>query len=154
MTQIPEMQQKIEKKFRFSDTCIGIRSCEFSQYWTGYLPWAANVFTNSPYISPNTWGDIFQIKFTRKDEKTWENCSHGDFAIIRDTFTCLLSKGVPKRHFLQGGVTKFSTVCNFGSTLAMTMIFFFKMFKIWYRFQKWNKKLRKTVSFFRYLHLK
>ena len=32
---------------------------------------------------------------------------------------------------------------NMINTLAMTITFSFKMFKIWCRFQKWNKKLRK-----------
>ena len=35
----------------------------------------------------------------------------------------------------------------------MAIIFFFKMFKIWYRFQKWKKTMRKNSSFSRQLHL-
>ena len=61
---------------------------------------------------------------------------NGHFASTRDTFTRWLSKRVLKRRFLQSAVTKFSTVCNFGNTLAMTIIFFFKIFQILYRFQE------------------
>ena len=32
---------------------------------------------------------------------------------------------VLKRHFLESGLNKFLAVCNIGSTLAMTIIFFF-----------------------------
>ena len=39
-------------------------------------------------------------------------------------FTCSLSKRVLKQSFLESGLTKFFTVCNFGNTLAMTSIFF------------------------------
>ena len=42
---------------------------------------------------------------------------------------------------------KFFIVCNFGNTLAMSIIFFIKMFKIWCIFQKWNKKLEKVFPF-------
>ena len=84
-------------------------------------------------------GHIFLIHFLPNDEKTWSKHSHGDFASNPDTFTCRLSKRVLRQRFLQSGVTKFLIVCNFGNTLAMTIIFFFKISKIWCRFQKWNK---------------
>ena len=64
---------------RFSDNCIWIGSCKFSQPWTGYLPSAVNVLTDTPKISPHTRGDILQINFPGNDEKTRYKCSHGDF---------------------------------------------------------------------------
>ena len=64
-----------------------------------------------------------------------------------DTFRCWLSKGVPKRLFLQGGLTKFFRVCNFGKTLAMSIIFDFKIFQIWCRFQKWKKNWENVLRF-------
>ena len=39
--------------------------------------------------------------------------------------------------------------CNFGNTLAMTIFFFLEMFKIWWRFHKWNQTLRKCFWFLR-----
>ena len=47
---------------------------------------------------------------------------------FRDDFTCSLSKRVLKRRFLESGLTKIFTVCNFGTILPMTIIFSFKMF--------------------------
>ena len=37
--------------------------------------------------------------------------------------------------------------CNFGKTKAVRIIFFFKMFKIEFRFQKFSKKLRDIICF-------
>ena len=73
-------------------------------------------------------------------------------ASIGDGFTCWLSKRLLKRHFLERGLTKIFTVYKFGNVLAMTIAFFFKMFKIWCRFQIFNKKFRNKFSFFRYFH--
>ena len=71
---------------------------------------------------------------------------------IWHTFTWWRSKRFLKHRFLESGLTKIFKVCNFRNALAMTIMFFFKMFEIWCRFQKSNKKLRKRFSFFRYLH--
>ena len=57
------------------------------------------------------------------------------------TLTCWLSKDVLKRRFSERGLTKSLTVGNLRNTLAMTIIFFFKMFKYWWRCHKWNKKV-------------
>ena len=58
-----------------------------------------------------------------------------------------LSKEIPKRLFLESDLTKFLTVCYFGNILAMTMIIFKKIFKIWWKFKKNNKKLGKSFRF-------
>ena len=142
-----------EKDFCFSNNCISLGSGKFSQSWTRYLSSAYNVLTNTHKISPNTKGSNFQINFPENDKKTWEKCSHGDFASIWDAFTCWLSKRVLKQGFLENGLSKFFAVCNFGNTLDMTIIFSFRTFKMWCRFQKWNKKFSKSFSFSRYLHL-
>ena len=75
--------------------------------------------------------DILQINFPENDEKTWQKRSDGDLASILDAFTCWLSKRVLKERFLESGLTKIFTVSSFLNTLAMTIILFFKMFKIW-----------------------
>ena len=139
-----------EKVFGFSENCIWNGSGKFSQSWTSYLQSAVNVLTNQPKISRTTREYIFKINFPQNDGNSWKKFSHGDFASFWDTFRCRLSKGVPKRLFLQGGLTKFFRVCNFGKTLAMSIIFDFKIFQIWCRFQKWKKKkIRKCFTFFR-----
>ena len=69
--------------------------------------------------------------------------------VFQRAFTCSISRRVLKRRFLESGLTKIFTVCSFGNTVTMTIIFFFKIFKIWCRFKKRNEKFRKCLSFFR-----
>ena len=64
-------------------------------------------------------------------------------------FTCWLSNDVLKRHFLESRPTEYLTVCIFRKMLAMTIFFFVKMFKIWCRFHKFNKKTEKKVFVFK-----
>ena len=40
-------------------------------------------------------------------------------------------------------------VCNFGNTISVRVIFFFKIFKISFEFQKCSKKLRKSFLLLR-----
>ena len=120
---------------------------KFSQCWTGYLPSAVNLLKKNTKTSRNSRGDIFGIIFPEKDQKTWQKRSHGGLASIWNAYTCCLSKRVLKRRFLESGLTKTFTVSSFGNTLAMRIIPFFKMFKIWCRFQKWNTKMSRNVSF-------
>ena len=67
--------------------------------------------------------------------------------------TCWLSKDVLRLRWIVSGVTKPWTVVNFGNTSAITMFFFLKMLKIWWRFHKCNKKRRKCFLFLRKLDL-
>ena len=138
-----------EKHFRFWDNSISIGSCKFSQTWTRYLALAVNVLTYTPKTSPKTRRDTFGINFPENDETTWQKRSHRDFASVWGAFTYWLSNRLLKWRFLESGLTKIFTVSNFRNTLAETIILFFKIFQIWCRFQKWNKKLRKTFLFLR-----
>ena len=138
-----------EKFFRFSDNCIWIRSGKFSQSWTQYLSSTVNRLTKSRKISPSTRLNIFQIKFFKNNEKSRKKRCDGDFASIWDAFTCWVSKRALKGRLLDSVLNKLFRVANFGNTLAMTIIFSIKMFNIWCRLQKWNKKLRKSFLFFR-----
>ena len=61
---------------------------------------------------------------------------------IWDAFACWLSKRVLKKRFLESGLSKIVNVSNLENTFAMSIILFFKTFKIWFRIQKGNKKLR------------
>ena len=60
-----------DKVVRFPHNWFWTGSTKFSQSWTGYLPSAVNVLTNTPKISRNTRGDFSQINFHQNDEKTW-----------------------------------------------------------------------------------
>ena len=104
-------------------------------------------------ISNFNQGDIFQITSPHSTEKKWQKCSHEDFTSVWNRLTCWLSKDVLRRRWIVSGVTKPWTVANFGNTLPMTIFFFLKMFKFWWRFHKWNKKPRKCFFFLRYLDL-
>ena len=104
-------------------------------------------------ISNFNQGDIFQIISPHSDEKIWYKSSHEDFTTVNNRLTCWLSKDVLRRRWIVSGVTKPYTVVNFGNTLAMTLFFFLKIFKIWWRFRKWHKKLRKCFFFLRELDL-
>ena len=108
---------------------------------------------NYPMISNFNQGDIFQIISLHSDEKIWWKCSHEDFTSVWNGLTCWMSKKVLRRRWIVSGVTKPWTVANFGKTLATTIFFILKPFKIWWSFQKWNKKLRKCFFFLRSLYL-
>ena len=70
----------------------------------------------------------------------WWKCSDGDFTRLCDSLTCWFSKEFLTRCFLKSGLTKSFTVCNFQNKVAMRIRVFFKIVKIWCRFQKWKKK--------------
>ena len=134
--------RKLDKVFLFKNNCIWIEDNQLSQSRTGYLWLAVNVLRNIPNISDITKGNILQIRFSQSDEKTWWKASLADFTRIWDPLTCWESKCPLKRCFLESGLTKSFTVCNFRNKVAMKGIFFFKMFKIWCRFQKWNRRIK------------
>ena len=69
--------------------------------------------------------------------------------VLKDHLTSWLSKNVLKRPFLESGLTNSLTVCNFGNTLGMTKFFSQKIFEIWCRFHKLNKKFREKFFFLR-----
>ena len=102
------------------------------------------VLRNTLKVSPHTRGDIFQITVPHNDEKTWWKCSDGDFTSNWDSFTCWLSIRAPNRRFLQRGLSKFFTVCNFGKSLAMSIIFFSKCWK--FDLDSKNRKKKKKIQ--------
>ena len=130
-----------------------LRNCKFSQSPTGYLPSAVNWLTNTSIISNFQKGDVFEVILVRSDQKIWSKYSLADFTIVCHPLTCWISKEVLKRRFLESGLTKSLTVFNFRNSIAMTIIFYWKMFKIWWWFHKWNKKMRKSYLFLREFHL-
>ena len=136
-----------ETVFGFTDNCIWIRDYNFLEPRARYLPLAVKLLRNTPKISHITKGDISQDRFSPIDAKIWWKCSHSDFTRIWISFKCWLSTGVLKRCFLECGPAKSFTACNFRNKVAMTIIFFLKMLKIWSRLKKWIEKIRKRFSF-------
>ena len=84
-----------------------------------------------------------QIRLSQSDEKIWSKCSHAPFSRVYEPLTCWISKGVLKRCFLESGLNKSLTVCNFRNKVAITIILFFKMFKI-------SSGTKNTKKVFRY----
>ena len=68
---------------------------------------------------------------------------------VRDPLTCSISKKGLKQRFLESALANSLTVSNFGNTLAMTIFFFFKLLKIWWKFHKFNKISIISFSFLR-----
>ena len=87
-----------------------------------------------------------KTRFSQSNEKIWWKWSHANFTRVWDILTCWLSKRVLKRCFLESGLTKSLAVCNFRNKVSITIIFFSKMFEIWCKFQKWDKKNQKRMS--------
>ena len=100
----------------------------------------------TPIISNSNNGDIFKIISTQSDKKIRYKSSPADFASVCYPLTCWLLKDVLKWRFLESGLSKSLTVCNFGNILAMTIFFFWKSFKFDVdsikRTKIWGKKFR------------
>ena len=77
-------------------------------------------------------------------------CCHWDFISVSACFPCYLSKGPPKRDFLDIYLTTFSGVRKFKNTSAMRLIFLLKMFKIECEFRECKKKKENWENIFRF----
>ena len=88
------------------------------------------MLTNTPKFSPKPRAEIFQINFPEFDEKHDKSALMEISQVFWTLSHCSLSKCVLKQRFLESGVTKIFTVSNLGNTLAMRIMFFFKMFII------------------------
>ena len=105
------------------------------------------MFQNTPMIQHITKRDIFQIRFSQSDEKIWWKCSNVDFTMVWDPLICWLSRGVLKQRFLENGLTKSFTVCNFRNKVAMAIRFFLKSLKIWFDSRNGTKEWEKGFGF-------
>ena len=64
-----------------------------------------------------------------------------------DALICWLSKALLKRCFMESGLTKSFTICNFCNKVAMMIIFFFKMFNIYVDSRDGINKWEKVFGF-------
>ena len=96
-------------------------------------------------------GRCFPNYFSSQWSKNMVKVLSGRFYLCLEPFNLLTVEDVLRRRWIVSGVTKPWTVANFGNTLAMTIIFFWKMFEMWWRFHKWNKNSRKFFFFLREL---
>ena len=75
---------------------------------------------------------------------TTTRLGRSDLNCVWACLPCFLLKGTVKQRFLDIYLTMFFRLCNFGNTLAMTVIFILNMFKILSRFPNSRKKLKKN----------
>ena len=111
--------------------CVNKQSCDSKLQSGRYFP---------NYFSSQWWKNMVKVL-------SWS------FYWFWYRWICWVSKDVLRRRWIVSGVTKPWTVANFGNTLAMTIFFFLKLCKIWWRFDKWNKNSRKCFFFLRELDL-
>ena len=96
-----------------------------------------------------TLGETYSKSTSRRMIKEHDKSALWDFGSSWDAFSCWLPKPFLKWCSWESFLTKIFRVCNFRNTLAMTIIFSFKIFKIVCRIQKSNKKFRKSFLFSR-----
>ena len=132
----------LEYIFRILYNCIWIGSRMFSLLRREYLSSAVNVLTMSPKGENISNRDFFHVYLANCQQKVWRKLFHADLISIWFALRCSPSEGALKWGYPNIRLTIYLTVYNFINTLAMNIIFFFKMLKIWWRFQKWKEKLR------------
>ena len=115
--------------------------------------WTVNVLTNSLYIFDLIQGDVFQLNLFWINEKLRWKGFRQHLGSVWDPWTLWLPKGVLKQKLfdIQGSI--FFRVNNFQNIWDIKLIFFFRICKVWCRFQKCNKTLRNCFWFLRKLRL-
>ena len=121
-----------QKMFVFLENCIWIGCDTFSLLWTEYLLSAVNVSAKCPKISTMTNRDVFPLNFSLSDQKRKVKGMSCRFQQCLGPFNLLTIEGCSEIHF--------------GNTSAMRPIFFFKMFKISFKFQKCSKNWGKIFG--------
>ena len=141
-----------QKVFCFLYNCIWIGSGKFHLLRRKYLLSAVSVLTKSPKISISIRETFFKWIFfslISKYDKVAamlistvseivyqvegsKSCCRADLNSVWEHLPCSFSKDLLKQDFLDVCLTTSFVVRNFGNTEAMRVIFFLKMFKIWY----------------------
>ena len=135
-----------QKAFSFSDNWIRIGVVKLSLWRTRYFPSAANVLTSSPKILHVNFAcqeRLFPTKILWQWSINMIKVLWCRFQQCLGTFTMLLVEGSSKAEIFRDSSSYVFGVRNFGTTNTVRVIFFFKIFKIYSRFKKCSKKLRK-----------
>ena len=140
-----------ENVLRFWDKCVCSCWRKFCLLRQEYLSSAGNVLANSLKIYDHitikqSFSNWLYLEFMGK--------KHNSGALLLSTvfgtpLTLRLPNSVLKQDLLDVSVATFFRNNNFGNDYSRTLILFFKMFEISCAFQKWNKKSRKSLPFFR-----
>ena len=143
------LETNSENIFNFGDNWIWIGCVKHSVLAREreYLLLGVAMLTNSLKILDTTENQSCEHNFLQKDKKVWENYCRADVSSVSDHSTCWLSISVETWGFLGISVTTLFAVYNFRRKSAMRLIFSFKNFKIWCRFEKFREELRKYFRF-------
>ena len=87
------------------------------------------MLTNSLKVLHINKSNFFKLNCFHSNQEIWENCRRSDLNSVRARVLFCLLKGTVKRHFLDIYLSAFFGVRNLGNTLAMGLIFFWKMLK-------------------------
>ena len=135
-----------ENVFPFRDNYISISYVKLCLLRRQYFWSAVNLLKNSLEILPIIKRDFLEINRIQSHQWILQMWCHSEFSTVWYHLPCWLSKGPLKRDFLDIYLTMFFGIHNFQNTSAMRFIFLLKVFKIFARFQKRRKKLRKLAS--------
>ena len=110
---------------------------EYLSSWVHNL--SNKIYQTSLKTSDTAKTEFSELEFFQIDKKIWQNYCREYFSSVSDHLTCWLSISVLSQEFLGIYVTTLFPGLNFGNKLAMRVTFFFKIFKIWCKFQKFGK---------------
>ena len=102
------MQQKIEKKFFFSDNCIWIRILRLSLLRTGFFSSAGNMLTSSRKILHINKRDFIEHNFLASKKWIQERCCEADLNSVWALLQYCFSMHPLKWEFLEIHLTTFS----------------------------------------------
>ena len=152
--QIPEVEQKIRKKF----FVFQIPAFELGVAISGNIEQDTfhrrSMCQETPLRFQLTLGEKISKLTFPKMMKKYAKTAPREISLLFGTLSHVRSLSVFRNDASYKVVWRsFSQSVISQKTLAMTIIFFFKMFKTLRSFQTWNKKLRKSFSVFRKYHL-
>ena len=120
--------KEIRNIFSFRDKCIWSGVNKFSYYRIGHFSFEVSMLPSNPKIRDITKGGILKAGALRL-MKNIMNVLSWRFYKSLGPFNMLTVKACSERCFLESGLTKSLTVCNFPNKVGMKIIFFYKCSK-------------------------
>ena len=128
-----------------------IGSVKLSLLRREYLSSAVYVLAKTPKILDTSKREFFQLNCLQSFNKS--DICLADFNSVSAGLPCCLSRGTLKRDFLDIYLTTLIGDPNFRNISTMRPVFYLEIWKIWSRFQKCRKKLRKSFLFLTWFHI-
>ena len=143
-----ENAEKNREKFVvFRDDCISIGCVKVSLLRREYLWRALSVLKNSPNILLITKRDFFQTQLLLQWSVNMVKMASFRFQQCLIPFTMLLVEGSSQTRLLDIFLTTFFAMYNFGNTLAMTVIFFWRCAEFYLSLKNAEKHSEKVFLF-------